>query len=90
MLMTTTTLRVQNLINSLLTEMITPQTYMYTHTYKYIPYSRKSRWGIKLGGWRISQPAAKLKSTNIKSFLYFAHAKAIVHCEANWWVWSWH
>ena len=34
MRMTTSTLRIQNLINSLLTEMITPQTYNYIYTYK--------------------------------------------------------
>ena len=45
---------------------------------------------LNLAVWRISQPAAKLKSANIKSFRYFAHAMAIMHCEANWWVWSLH
>ena len=40
--------------------------------------------------WQISQPAAKFKSANIMSFLYFVHAKAIAHYEANWWVWSLH
>jgi hypothetical protein len=41
-----------------------------------------------LAVWRIGQPTAKLKSTNIKSFAYFAHAKAIMHREVTWWVWS--
>ena len=40
MRMTTITLRVQNLINSLLTEMIIPQTYKYIYTYKLLPVSR--------------------------------------------------
>ena len=40
-----------------------------------IPYSQKI--------WRISQPAAILKSASIKSFLYLAHMKAIVYCECG-------
>ncbi len=43
---------------------------------------------LNLAAWRIAQPTAKLKSSNIKSILDFAHAKAIVHCEVTWWVWS--
>jgi hypothetical protein len=38
--------------------------------------------------WWIDQPTAKLKSANIKSFLYFAHAKVIAHREVTWWVLS--
>jgi hypothetical protein len=41
---------------------------------------------LNLAVWRINQPTAKLKSANIKSFPYFAHAKAIVHLEVTWWV----
>jgi hypothetical protein len=40
---------------------------------------------LNLAVWRIDQPTAKLKSANIKSFPYFARAKAI---EVTWWVWS--
>ncbi len=43
---------------------------------------------LNLAVWRIDQPTAKLKSANIKSFLDFARAKAIAHCEVTWWVWS--
>jgi hypothetical protein len=41
---------------------------------------------FNLAVWRINQPAATLKSANIKSFPYFAHAKVIAHSEVTWWV----
>jgi hypothetical protein len=40
-----------------------------------------------LAVWRIDQSTTKLKSANIKSFLYLAHAKAIA--KITWWVWFW-
>jgi hypothetical protein len=40
---------------------------------------------LNLVVWWIDQPTAKLKSTNIKPFPYFVHAKAL---EVTWWVWS--
>jgi hypothetical protein len=61
---------------------------------RYAARSKRYRIAGKFGGelnlavWRIDQPTAKLKSANIKSFLYFARAKAIAHREVNWWVWS--
>jgi hypothetical protein len=48
--------------------------------YQNIPYS----WKI----WRFGGSTSQLKSANIKTFPYFFRAKAIVHREVTWWVWS--
>ena len=49
--------------------------------------ARKFGRELNLAVWRIDQATAKLKSANI--ILTARACNAIVHCEANWWVWSW-
>jgi hypothetical protein len=48
-----------------------------------ITYRIAGKFGgeLNLAVWRIDQPTAKLKPANIKSFPYFARAKAI---EVTW------
>ena len=44
---------------------------------------------LNLAIWRISQPP-NLHLPILSHSYIFVHTKAIVHYEANWWVWSLH